>query len=55
MTQLYPLKFKPILKEKIWGGNTLASDYGKKSDGIKNIGERVLIRGFIIMEELMSS
>ena len=23
MINLYPLKFKPILKEKIWGGNTL--------------------------------
>lgn len=23
MTKLYPLKFKPILKEKIWGGNAL--------------------------------
>lgn len=23
MTKLYPLKFKPILKEKIWGGHTL--------------------------------
>jgi len=39
MTQLYPLKFQPILKDKIWGGNTLASDYGKKSEGLKNIGE----------------
>ena len=39
MTQLYPLKFKPILKEKIWGGNTLVSGYGKNRDGLKNIGE----------------
>jgi mannose-6-phosphate isomerase len=39
MTQLYPLKFEPILKEKIWGGNTLASRYGKKSNSLKNIGE----------------
>lgn len=27
---LYPLKFKPILKERIWGGERLISQYGKK-------------------------
>ena len=30
-TQLYPLKFYPILKEKIWGGNKLFSVLGKPS------------------------
>ena len=35
---LYPLKFKPILKEKVWGGTSL-SKYGKTFlDDIK-IGE----------------
>ena len=29
MNQLYPLKFKPILKERIWGGNKLKAVYGK--------------------------
>ncbi len=34
----YPLKFNPILKEKIWGGNKLITRYNKKS--LKdNIGE----------------
>lgn len=27
---LYPLKFKPILKERLWGGNRLGSLLGKK-------------------------
>jgi mannose-6-phosphate isomerase len=27
---LYPLKFKPILKERIWGGTRLIDKYGKK-------------------------
>ncbi len=27
---LYPLKFKPILKERIWGGNRLGTILGKK-------------------------
>lgn len=39
MSQLYPLKFEPILKEKIWGGNSLSEHYGKKAGNLKNIGE----------------
>jgi len=34
----YPLKFKPILKQKIWGGNKLVNKLHKKSP-LKNIGE----------------
>jgi mannose-6-phosphate isomerase len=39
MSELYPLKFVPILKEKIWGGSSLVTYYGKKSGNLKNIGE----------------
>ncbi|MGB8489633.1 MAG: type I phosphomannose isomerase catalytic subunit [Bacteroidales bacterium] len=39
MSDLYPLKFEPILKEKVWGGSTLAGEYGKNGAGLKNIGE----------------
>jgi len=39
MSLLYPLKFDPILKEKIWGGDSLAREYGKKTGNLKNIGE----------------
>lgn len=35
---LYPLKFKPILKEKIWGGQKLKTLLKKQSD-LPNIGE----------------
>lgn len=35
----YPFKFKTILKEKIWGGNALARDYGKSFDPSMKIGE----------------
>jgi len=36
MNQLYPLKFKPILKDKIWGGKKLHSLLGKgKATDIK--------------------
>lgn len=39
MTELYPLKFEPILVDKIWGGNALAGRWGKKADLSRKIGE----------------
>ncbi len=39
MTQLYPLKFEPILKEKMWGGNALTDHFGKHAAGMRNVGE----------------
>ena len=36
--KIYPIKFNPILKEKIWGGNKLTSVLGKISNK-NNIGE----------------
>ncbi len=43
---LYPLKFKPILKERIWGGNKLQSLFGKKiPKGTEGCGESWEISG----------
>jgi mannose-6-phosphate isomerase len=39
MSELYPLKFETVLKEKVWGGNALVSNYNKKSSGSQHIGE----------------
>jgi mannose-6-phosphate isomerase len=39
MTELYPLKLEPILKDKIWGGNSLVKNWGKKADLSRLIGE----------------
>lgn len=39
MNQLYPLKFKPIFKEKIWGGQHLKSSLNKNIPADKKIGE----------------
>lgn len=36
--QLYPIKFEPILKEKMWGGEKLIKTFKKKSNK-SNIGE----------------
>ncbi|MDP5081622.1 MAG: class I mannose-6-phosphate isomerase [Winogradskyella sp.] len=42
--EAYPIKFNPILKEKIWGGEKLSSILNKKSDS-KHIGESWEISG----------
>lgn len=39
MSELYPLKFEPILKEKIWGGTALVNHYYKKADPALKYGE----------------
>lgn len=41
---LYPIKFTPIFKEKVWGGNKLKSLLGKQSL-LENIGESWEISG----------
>ncbi|WP_178987253.1 type I phosphomannose isomerase catalytic subunit [Winogradskyella schleiferi] len=42
--QAYPIKFTPILKEKIWGGEKLSEILNKKTD-LKNVGESWEISG----------
>ncbi len=39
MRNLYPLKFEPIYKEKIWGGNRIKTFLKKDVGEIKNCGE----------------
>jgi mannose-6-phosphate isomerase len=39
MAGLYPIKFIPILKERVWGGVELKNNYNKEYDGEKVIGE----------------
>ncbi len=36
---MYPLKFHPIVKDKIWGGNRLELLFGKNANTLPNIGE----------------
>ena len=45
MNQLYPIKFKPILKDKIWGGARLKNILNK-SDASDNTGESWEISGY---------
>lgn len=39
MNELYPLKFKPIIKDIIWGGSRLKDVLGKDTGGIQNAAE----------------
>jgi mannose-6-phosphate isomerase len=39
MSELYPLKFEPRLKEKIWGGTSLVNNYHKRADPAVKFGE----------------
>ena len=45
MNELYPLKFEPIIKSKIWGGNSLAKSFNKPQGSLPNIGESWEISG----------
>ena len=45
MSELYPLKFEPILKDKVWGGNILAKNYNKEAGNLPNIGESWEVSG----------
>jgi len=39
MSELYPLKFEPVLKEKVWGGSNLVAKYHKPGDPSLQYGE----------------
>ncbi len=39
MSELYPLKFESLLKEKVWGGNKLVTGYNKKGNPTLKYGE----------------
>jgi len=39
MNKLYPLKFNPILKDRIWGGTRISTELNKAQNPIPNIGE----------------
>lgn len=45
MNSLYPIKFKPILKETLWGGSALKERFGKHSKQGSTVGESWEING----------
>ncbi len=56
MTNLYPLKFNPILKERVWGGYKIIEKYKDQADLISNkpIGESWVLSGLIGDESIVS-
>ncbi|HOV11168.1 MAG TPA: mannose-6-phosphate isomerase [Bacteroidales bacterium] len=45
MNELYPLKFQPVFKEKIWGGNKIEQVLKQHSPHLNNCGELWAISG----------
>ncbi len=45
MNSLYPLKFKPIFKSKIWGGQKIKTELGLDYGNLPNCGEVWVISG----------
>ncbi|MCK4569734.1 MAG: class I mannose-6-phosphate isomerase [Bacteroidales bacterium] len=45
MNKLYPLKFKPIFKDKIWGGTRIHSVIGLDFSPLPNCGEAWMLSG----------
>lgn len=45
MTSLYPLKFKPIFKDKIWGGQKISSELKMDFGNLPNCGEVWVVSG----------
>jgi len=55
MTDLYPFRFNPALKEKVWGSSLLMKEYGKKAPGIINAGESWEVSGLPGDESVVSN
>jgi mannose-6-phosphate isomerase len=45
MSKLYPFKFKPIFKEKIWGGQKIKTELGLDFRPLPNCGEAWVLSG----------
>ncbi|MEI8046559.1 MAG: type I phosphomannose isomerase catalytic subunit [Bacteroidota bacterium] len=46
MNDLYPLKFRPIFKDKIWGGNSVHTVFGMDFAPLPNCGEAWVLSGY---------
>ena len=45
MNELYPMKFKPLFKEKIWGGDRMKTLLGMEYSPLPNCGEAWVLSG----------
>ncbi|MBE0661081.1 MAG: class I mannose-6-phosphate isomerase [Bacteroidales bacterium] len=54
MNQLYPLKFHPLFKDKIWGGQKIKSQIGLDFSPLPNCGEAWVLSGVNDNETVVS-
>ncbi len=54
MNSLYPLKFKPIFKDKIWGGQKIKTILGMDYGDLPNCGEAWVLSGVKDNESIVS-
>ena len=45
MNELYPLKFKPLFREKVWGGQKIRTHLGLDFSPLANCGEAWVLSG----------
>jgi len=55
MNELYPLKFKPVYKEKVWGGNKISEILKHNYKPLPNCGEVWMISGVEENESIVSN
>ena len=55
MNELYPMKFVPRFKEKIWGGDRMKTVLGMNFSPLKNCGEAWIISGVPGSETIVSN
>jgi mannose-6-phosphate isomerase len=55
MNELYPLKFKPVYKEKVWGGNKIASVLEHNYSPLPNCGEVWMVSGVEDNESIVTN
>ncbi len=54
-TLLYPLKFMPLFKNKIWGGNKIKDQLGIDYDPLSNCGEMWILSGVKDNESIVAN
>jgi len=54
MNQLYPLKFKPVFRDKIWGGTKIKDVLGMDFGNLPNCGEAWVLSGVRDNETIVS-
>ena len=55
MNDLYPLKFTPVFKDKIWGGDKIKTSLGLDYGNLPNCGEAWIVSGYDNQQTVVSN